>query len=931
MADMKRYIISFQATLQGHKMVLSAMKGMEKQMVGVTKVTQKSGKAAKTYSEQLAALVKRAAMVIPVWLVLRATMMMVMRTFGDMVRGFIDLDDQLARIRTVMHGTTKVIDTQMMVIRSRILDVAKDSRIPIKELAEGFYFLKTANLDATEATAAFDHVTNLAIGTANSMAESARAVAGIYNTMGKYLGDNLTVHEKFQKIADVLAYTYSTQDVQLSELIQSYTKLAPYVTGLSDNFTELTTMLGFLNTRLLRGGRTGRLTGRAILQLTKNAKKLALQLGITFPPDKPIAFLDTIRMIRDELGIVGKITAAQGQIIQDVFATRAGVTIRLLIEHFDELEEQIQDAIKGAGGFAQKMKEIRMGTIAGQMARMKNILVILTTEFLTATYGTENLADSLKLMNNSLLSMRDGIREVGTLLGWLTTQMSNLQVAMELEAPSGWISAIPGGEAAYRLSKFRKQLEAFRTVEFTSLEDYRKKVQAMYNEEEARLNRIKEIEKEIISLRGKRIEVAQKEERGLESEEAIKIEEKIKKLREEKLELSSDEIKLQHEQNKLKAVENKLEDKGLSYLDKAIEKEKARIRMMKIMGASTLDIAKVELEIAEGAQLEIEPRKEQLELLKAQYKVTEETVKYRKQITDVLLKAEIDLARVAGASESQVLEIIEDQLEARKDNISQDKYQLQLIDLRIKQQAVLLREKAKEVQVAKNLAVAYEKADMFQKGRIRRAIELMQLTDEELAARYRNDAYDREVMLDYWSSFRKSAQDAILEAIWQMRGFPGEAPKIEAKDLLPEDAIITYAQKYREEMFKAVDDINARFQAGMPTFGGRGVPPTAPVGAGAPTGAGAGLPITKPGIIPSPIIQPTPAYKPAIRQRGGRTFGGATVEEVEKIMRNAFREEMERNIQQQMEEGEKNRDKLEAVIDRVEKNVDATRRGLGVA
>jgi len=387
MPDMKQYIISFQATLQGHKMVMSAMKGMERQVKGVTTTTKAAGKATKTYGQQMGMLVKRAVMVIPVWLVLRAAMMGLMRTFGDMVRAFIDLDDQLARIRTVMHGTADVINAEMVAIKRQIIDTSLKSRIAIKDLAEGFYFLKTANLDATEAMAAFEPTVNLAIGTMNNMAQSARAVAGIYNTMGQYILEGADASEKFEHIADVLAYTYSTQDVQLSELIQSYTKMAPYVTGLTDSFLELTTMLGFLNTRLLRGGRTGRLTGRAILQLTKNSEKLASVFGITFDPDKPIALLETIRKIRDAMGKTGKITAEQGQIIQEVFATRGGVAVRLLIEHFDDLSGQIKDAVENADGFAKKMKELRMDTIAGQMARMKNVLAVLMDDFLTTAMG----------------------------------------------------------------------------------------------------------------------------------------------------------------------------------------------------------------------------------------------------------------------------------------------------------------------------------------------------------------------------------------------------------------------------------------------------------------------------------------------------------------------------------------------------------------
>ena len=827
MATMKQYIISFQATLQGHKMVLTALKGMERQVKGVTATTKAGGKATKNYGQQMGILAKRALMVIPVWLVLRAAMMTVMRTFGDMVRTFIDLDDQLARIRTVMHGTADVINAEMIAIKRQIIDTSLKSRLGIKDLAEGFYFLKTANLDATEAMAAFEPTVNLAIGTMNSMGESARAVAGIYNTMGQYLDENLTVHEKFQHIADVLAYTYSTQDVQLSELIQSYTKLAPYVTGLSDSFLELTTMLGFLNTRLLRSGRTGRLTGRAILQLTKNAKKLSGIFDITFEPDAPIAFLETIGKIRDAMKVTGKITAEQGDVIQQVFATRAGVVIRLLIEHWDDLNDQIKDAIENVDGFAQKMKEIRMETIAGQMARMKNILAALADEYVSTAFGAKNLADAIKILNDTLIATQPIAKGLGSIMKYLGKdyrvfeyRIRGLVGAMkEIKLPTGMGAGLFG--IIPSIAQFRRAAELTRGM---YAEDVRgteeaKKAREEYLENEEKIKTIREEQRELY-LKISKIATSdkptkQKEEEVKKTQEEIDLKEKLiyDLLPAEQKEILA----------KKKATEDvsEIEDEILGRRNLQIQNEKHQIKLMKILGASALDIARTELQILEtylGQSIGLE---DELELAKKRNKVAEEEVKYRQQITDVLLKAEVSLAKAAGASESQVLEIIEDQLEARKDNISQDKYQLQLVNLRIQQQQVLLKEKAREVNVARGLALSYEKADMFQRGRIRRAIELTQLTDEgDLVGRFRKDAYDKAVILEYWSSFSKSAQEAITEAIWEMNRLPGEAPKLEAGDLLPKDEIIRYWEDWTRQGKEAGNVVNANFRAGMPIFGG---------------------------------------------------------------------------------------------------------------
>jgi len=834
MADMKQYIISFKATLQGHKMVLTQLKGMERQVKGVGKVTEKAGKQTQSYGQQMGKLAKRALMVIPVWLLLRSVMMTVMRTFGDMVRAFIDLDDQLARIRTVMHGNAEEIDAEMIAIKRQIIDTSLKSRIAIKSLAEGFYFLKTANLDATEAMAAFAPTVDLAIGTMNSMGESARAVAGIYNTMGQYLDENLTVHEKFQHIADVLAYTYSTQDVQLSELIQSYTKLAPYITGLSDSFLELTTMLGFLNTRLLRSGRTGRLTGRAILQLTKNAKKLSGIFDITFDPDAPIAFLETIGKIRNAMKVTGKLTAEQGDIIQQVFATRAGVVIRLLIEHWDDLSEQIKDAIENVDGFANKMKEIRMDTIAGQMERMKNVLAVLMDDFLATAYGAKNLADAVKLFNSALEATRPVARGTGHVIAVLGAGFREnyywvraFTEAMK-EMPTGGMPVSFGiGVSIPQLRRAGELLRQYREQDIKGIEETQKAREGYLKNEE----KIKTLTLEQSELYGEITKIASSDKPAKQKEEEVK---KIQNEIDLKQKLINEILPAEQKEilAKKKATEDvsEVENEILGRRNLQIQNEKHQIKLMKILGASALDISRKELEILETYLGQTTGLEDELELAKKRNKVTEEEVKYRQQITDVFMRTEINLLKVIGGSEIQILELREKQIRAKAKSRGIDVDQLKILNIRIEQQQVLLKEKIREVNVARNLALSYEKADMFQKGRIRRAMELTALETDEIVARYKNDVFDRGVILDYWSSFRKEAQNAILEAVHQWRNLPGDAPKLEAEDLLPEDSILKYAQKYKEEMFKSVDAINERFRAGMPTFGATITTP--PVGAG---------------------------------------------------------------------------------------------------
>jgi len=427
----KQYIISFLATIKGDKMVVQGMKNIERTQGKVTKTTQKASKATQTYGQMMGGLAKRALMVIPIWLLLRGAFMAVLRTIGDMVKGYLDLDDALARIQTVVHGTTQQIASDMARIKILIKDVAVTTRIPLKELAETFYFLRTSSLNTAEAMSAFEHTVDAMTGTGIKGKEMARAVAGVYNTMGKYILEGASASEKFQRITDVLTFTYATQDVQMDELVQGYTKLAPYISGLSDSFTDLVTIIGFLNTRMLRAGRTGRLTGRTILQISKNADKLASTFGITFDADKPINFLDTMEEINAVMKIQGKLTFEQSQALQQIFATRGAVAPRLILESFEGLREDIEKANKEIEGFTKRIAELKMDTVRGQMERMSNIMKILAEDFITATQGTGDYADALKQLADTLEAIRPVATGIGDILGYMGYQLGVLGVWME--------------------------------------------------------------------------------------------------------------------------------------------------------------------------------------------------------------------------------------------------------------------------------------------------------------------------------------------------------------------------------------------------------------------------------------------------------------------------------------------------------------------
>ena len=183
-----QYLLSFLATLQGDKAVIAGLNQMERAINKQRKTMGLAGQGTKDFNQVLADLTKRALLTIPVWLALRTIFMGVIRTIGGMIQAGLDLEEGMARIRTVIHGSAEQVDRDMTIIQRQILSTALNTRVSIKELAEAFYYLKTAGLDTEEAMAGFTATVHAMVGTGNSAKDTARAIAGAFNTMGKYLG-----------------------------------------------------------------------------------------------------------------------------------------------------------------------------------------------------------------------------------------------------------------------------------------------------------------------------------------------------------------------------------------------------------------------------------------------------------------------------------------------------------------------------------------------------------------------------------------------------------------------------------------------------------------------------------------------------------------------------------------------------------------------
>ena len=115
MIDQKQYLISFLATIKGTKFTRTELKKIKGELTRIGVIAPKLTKKTDDYTRAL----KRVAVVVPMWMAFRVVLMGIIKTFKDMVKANLDLEEGMARIQTVMQGTGSEVNASMAGIKKQ--------------------------------------------------------------------------------------------------------------------------------------------------------------------------------------------------------------------------------------------------------------------------------------------------------------------------------------------------------------------------------------------------------------------------------------------------------------------------------------------------------------------------------------------------------------------------------------------------------------------------------------------------------------------------------------------------------------------------------------------------------------------------------------------------------------------------------------------
>jgi len=324
------------------------------------------------------------------------------------------LERSFRRAQTVTRASSEAFQD--------LCDAALDfgaSRGKIFQTAEALFALGSAGLTAEEQLAGLPAVMNTAIGLNSDLEETAKLVAGAYNVFGESLEEAATTSERFTKIADILTFTYTSQQVELEEL-RSALEFVTAQASLADiEFGDLVTIIGFLNTNMLRGSKAGISLNQSLLVMAKNAEKLRTEFGIVFDPTKPLNILDVFDQLSDSIGDSASSLENQAK-LSAVFGKRGVRAIALIVKEWDKVSESIEKANETAAGFAVKTRDIVERSFGGGLQR--GISVISVGGIQDALRIQQDVAEPINTFVDSLDDLLQRRRDLPT----MTRQLGRL-------------------------------------------------------------------------------------------------------------------------------------------------------------------------------------------------------------------------------------------------------------------------------------------------------------------------------------------------------------------------------------------------------------------------------------------------------------------------------------------------------------------------
>lgn len=365
----------------------------------------------------VAGLVKRAAITIPVWFAMRQAMQALTATVTEGAQRFIELDKAIAEMAGQTVNADNIVNFAEKA-KKAIQDLSLETGESVQKIKDSYVALAETGINFETAFAGTEVAIKGAIATMSDSVQLARVLAGVWNNLGKTIKEGNTPTEKMQYIMGLMNVLFKENAGRVGEYIEALQNSASSagIAGLS--FKELMVHIVTLHTAMQRAGIAGTAVTRTLQELAQNREDFSIFLQRDVEDENINNYNTLLVEVVTKLRRLKDAGVDVAPSIEKMFGQRSQRLVKDMVENWQKYTDNVKLADSVTIDVAKQINltefNRQMDTIQKQLEVFKQVFGSLGEAFISGFVGTAGSVDALKEINTFLIAMIPSLREAGT-------------------------------------------------------------------------------------------------------------------------------------------------------------------------------------------------------------------------------------------------------------------------------------------------------------------------------------------------------------------------------------------------------------------------------------------------------------------------------------------------------------------------------------
>ena len=324
-----------------------------------------------------------------------------------------DFDSQMSTVAAISGATGEEFE----ILRAKAQEMGATTAFSATESAQAMEYMAMAGWKTTDITNGLAGVMNLAAASGEDLATTSDIVTDAMTAFGMS-ADQSTY------FADVLAQTATNANTNVGMMGETFKYVAPLAGAMGYNIEDMSAAIGLMANAGIKGSQSGTSLRNIITNLASPTDKVAgamddLGISLTDSDGKTKSFGETLSDLRISFADLDEVQKTQ---YASTIAGKEGMSgLLALINSSDEDFDKLTDSIKNCTGASEKMAEIRLDNLEGDVTLFKSALEgaqIAISDKLTPVLRNlvEKATDWLPTVQDKLLSAIDVVMDIGKYL-----------------------------------------------------------------------------------------------------------------------------------------------------------------------------------------------------------------------------------------------------------------------------------------------------------------------------------------------------------------------------------------------------------------------------------------------------------------------------------------------------------------------------------